>query len=195
MARDPLITRAKILDAADHLFYGEGLLAVSMDRIAERAGVTKRTLYYHFQSKDALITAYLEVRDGLTTDRYRAFADEAGAGAPLSQRIAAMFGGLARRAAEPRWQGCGFARAAAELASQPDHPARKVASSHKKAFEAWLEAEIAAAGLPEAPEKARYIMLLFDGAVTAMLIHQDPNYARSAGAAAQHILSHSTVMA
>jgi len=42
------------ISAADDLFYGEGVRATSMDAIAERAGVTKRTLYYHFRSKDDL---------------------------------------------------------------------------------------------------------------------------------------------
>jgi len=58
-------TRETIIQAADDLFYGEGIRAASMDAIAERAGVTKRTLYYHFRSKDDLIAAYLR-RTGRT---------------------------------------------------------------------------------------------------------------------------------
>src|SRR5215472_2263493 len=52
-------TRETIIQAADDLFYGEGIRAASMDAIAERAGVTKRTLYYHFRGKDDLVAAYL----------------------------------------------------------------------------------------------------------------------------------------
>ena len=38
--------------------------AVSVDAVAEKAGLTKRTLYYHFKSKDDLVAAYLAARDG-----------------------------------------------------------------------------------------------------------------------------------
>jgi AcrR family transcriptional regulator len=46
-------TRERIIEAAIKLFYDEGIRAVSVDAVAEKAGVTKRTLYYHFRSKDA----------------------------------------------------------------------------------------------------------------------------------------------
>jgi hypothetical protein len=55
MVRDARATREQIIQAADALFYGEGIRSASMDAIAARAGVTKRTLYYHFASKDDLI--------------------------------------------------------------------------------------------------------------------------------------------
>ena len=54
-------TRDCILEAAGKLFYAEGFRAISMDVIAEEAGVTNRTLYYHFRSKDDLIAAWLEL--------------------------------------------------------------------------------------------------------------------------------------
>ncbi len=56
-------TRERIISAAAKLFYNEGIRSVSVDAVAEEAGVTKRTLYYHFASKDDLIGAYLEARD------------------------------------------------------------------------------------------------------------------------------------
>src|SRR5579885_788301 len=52
----------RILEAADRLFYGEGLRAVGVDTIADEIGISKRTLYNHYPSKDALIVAYLERR-------------------------------------------------------------------------------------------------------------------------------------
>ena len=61
-------TRERIVAAAARLFYNEGIRAASVDAIAEKAGVTKKTLYYHFRSKDELIAAYLESRDQPTLD-------------------------------------------------------------------------------------------------------------------------------
>jgi AcrR family transcriptional regulator len=69
-------TRDRILEAADELFYRDGIRSVSVNTIAEKAGVTKRTLYYHFRSKDDLIAAYLEARNEPTLSRYRRWFDE-----------------------------------------------------------------------------------------------------------------------
>jgi len=77
MARDAHATRQQIIQAADALFYGEGIRSASMDAIAAKAGVTKRTIYYHFPSKDDLIAAYLTARDEPTFARQAAWLDEA----------------------------------------------------------------------------------------------------------------------
>ena len=55
-------TRERILTAASKLFYAEGIRAVGVDAVAEKAGLTKRTLYYHFRSKDDLVAAYRRAR-------------------------------------------------------------------------------------------------------------------------------------
>src|SRR5690554_2959353 len=52
----------KILAAASELFYEHGITAVGVDTIAAHSGVTKRTLYDRFGSKDALVVAYLRRR-------------------------------------------------------------------------------------------------------------------------------------
>ena len=52
-------TRERIIAAASKLFYSDGIRGVSVDAVAAKAGLTKRTLYYHFRSKDDLVAAYL----------------------------------------------------------------------------------------------------------------------------------------
>jgi len=52
----------RILETADRLFYLQGIRAVGVDTIAAEIGISKRTLYNHFPSKDALISAYLARR-------------------------------------------------------------------------------------------------------------------------------------
>jgi AcrR family transcriptional regulator len=49
-----------ILDAAIDLFIESGFETVSMDAIAQRAGVAKGTLYYHFKSKEGIVDAIVE---------------------------------------------------------------------------------------------------------------------------------------
>src|SRR6516165_2092073 len=187
MARDAQTTREQIIQAADDLFYGEGIRSASMDAIAARAGVTKRTLYYHFPSKDDLIAAYLAARDEPTLSRYAAWLDETKGDLP--EQILGLFEKLARVTKTARWKGCGFLRAAAELAGTPGHPALKVGSAHKKKFEAWLADRISAEGLDTAALRARQLMVLLDGAVAQMLIHRDPSYARAAGQLAARLLT------
>ncbi|TQV77981.1 TetR/AcrR family transcriptional regulator [Denitrobaculum tricleocarpae] len=182
MPRDSKSTRDRILDAANRLFYAEGIRAVSVDAIAEKAGVTKRTLYYHFKSKDELITAYLESRDQPNLKLFAKWFEEAEGG--LAAKIEALFRNLAKSARHPRWKGCGFLRTAAELANMPGHPAVQVGAAHKHRFEVWLAEAIAAESADNAAQLARHIVLLMDGAFSTMLIHRDPAYVEAAGDAA-----------
>jgi AcrR family transcriptional regulator len=180
-------TRSKIIDAAGALFYEHGLRSVSVDAIAEQAGVTKRTLYYHFRSKDALIAAYLAARDIPTVERYRRWLGDSDR--PLPERIASLFGALAEFAKRPKWRGCGFTRAAVELAGQPGHPAIVMAADHKRRFEIRLTEELDDGGVLNAAAVARQLMILLDGAIMQMLIHRDTAYAISAGEAAAMIVA------
>ena len=127
MAEPDSPTRKRIIEAASKLFYGEGIRAVSVDAVAEKAGVTKRTLYYHFESKDELVAAYLEARDQPNLKLMAGWFDKAEGGLP--QKIEAIFQNLARSARHPRWKGCGFLRTAAELANLPGHPAIRIGAS------------------------------------------------------------------
>lgn len=182
MADAPNPTRKRILDAATKLFYAEGIGRVSVDAIAEKAGLTKRTLYYHFKSKDDLVAAYLEARDQPNLKRMVGWY-EAADGEP-DGKIEAIFTNLARATRHPKWKGCGFLRTAAELAALPGHPAIKAGARHKANFENWLAKEMTGRGLPDAQALAREILLLMDGAFSIMLIHRDPAYMEAAGRAA-----------
>ena len=179
-------TRDRILDAANRLFYAEGIRATSVDAIADKARVTKKTLYYHFRSKDDLVAAYLASRDQPNLALFAKWFDETEGG--IAEKVRAIFLNLAKSARHPRWKGCGFLRTAAELANMPGHPAVKVGAAHKRKFETWLTGMIAAAGLPDADMLGRQVVLLMDGAFSTMLVHRDPAYVEAAGAAAATLL-------
>lgn len=178
-------TRQRIVAAASKLFYAEGIGRVSVDAVAEKAGVTKRTLYYHFRSKDDLIAAYLDARDQPNLKQMAGWFASAEGG--LGEKIAAIFDALARAARHPKWKGCGFLRTTAELAALPGHPAVRIGARHKAGFEAWLATEIEAAGLADGRPLAREILLLLDGAFSASLVHRDPAYFLAAGRAASSL--------
>lgn len=178
-------TRDRIIVAADQLFYSSSIRDTSMDKVAECAGVTKKTLYYHFRSKDDLVAASLEARLYPTIERYQSWAGDTGT---VSERIERMFCKLAEYAQATSWKGCGFIRASVELADTPGHPALDVARQHKAAFEQWLEDDLRDGGYAEARSLARMIMILLDGAITRILLQRDDSYALEAGRAASVLL-------
>ncbi|HLG80481.1 MAG TPA: helix-turn-helix domain-containing protein [Bradyrhizobium sp.] len=179
MSRAAEPTRDRIVKAAARLFYEEGIRAVSVDAVAEKAGVTKKTLYYHFRGKDDLVAAYLQSQDQPTLDLYaRWFGETAGSAA---DKVRGLFVKFAEAASHPRWRGCGFLRTVAELASTPGHPAVKAGAAHKKRFEQWLADVLTEHGIEATHELARQIVLLLDGAATVMLVHRDAAYVTAAG--------------
>lgn len=182
MAKAEKSTRDLIVAAAEKLFYAEGIRAVSVDAAAEAAGVTKRTLYYHFDSKDELIAAYLEGRDQPNLKLFRKWFD-AGDG-EIADKVEAIFVNLARAARHPKWKGCGFLRTSAELANMPGHPAIRIGAAHKKKFEAWIAETFTEAGVAEPAMLAKQILLLLDGSFAVVLLHRDPSYMEVAGKAA-----------
>lgn len=178
-------TRDRIIEAADALFYAGSVREVSVDKVAEQAGLTKKTLYYHFRSKDELIAAYLEARHQPTVERYQYWAGRDGT---MPERVENMFLALARAVQNDSWRGCGFIRVAVELADSPGHPALDVARRHKASFEEWLKEDLSRAGYKDSGAAARVVMVLLDGAVARMLINRDPIYATDAGHAARQLL-------
>ncbi|MCF2523304.1 TetR/AcrR family transcriptional regulator [Bradyrhizobium sp. G127] len=182
MPRDARPTRTRIIEAAAKLYYGEGIRSVSVDAVAEKARVTKRTLYYHFKSKDDLIAAYLDARDQPNLKTFaRWFQDTKGS---LPAKIEGIFTNLAKSARHPKWKGCGFLRTAAELAGLPGHPAMKIGARHKSNVESWLAGVMSDGGIGNAGDLARQIVILLDGAFSTTLIHRDPAYIEAAGRAA-----------
>ena len=87
--------KERILETADRLFYLQGIRAVGVDTIAAEIGISKRTLYNHFPSKDDLIAAYLE----------RRFRQPRPSDKPPAEQILGTFDSLERRFA-----GQGFSR-------------------------------------------------------------------------------------
>src|SRR5688500_15456901 len=129
-------TRQWILESAYQLFYRHGFGRVALDAIAARAGVTKRTVYYHFRSKDDLLAAVLELQSEFALARIRRW----GADLPteIDAAVDTLFAELTRWAKAPDFEGAGYTRIAMELADLPGHPARKIARRHKAQVEAWL---------------------------------------------------------
>jgi AcrR family transcriptional regulator len=182
MRRKAEETRQQIIDAAYTLFYQIGFIRTSVDAIADAAGITKRTLYQHFKSKDELIEAVLEHQNRMALERIQRWADRI-TGKP-DQMVMILFEKLAQWADRTGWQGSGFTRAAVEFADQPGHPARKAARRHKAELEMYLVEKFAAQNLDNVEQMVREILLLIEGCQSLTLIHDNLDYVDAARQAA-----------
>ncbi len=182
MRRKSAETRQQIIDAAYTLFYQIGFIRTGVDAIANAAGITKRTLYQHFSSKDELIEVVLEHQHQMALERIRRWADCI-TGKP-DQMVMTLFEKLAQWADRTKWQGSGFTRAALEFADQPGHPARKAARRHKKEVELYLVEKFATQNLGNVEQLVREVLLLIEGCQSLALIHDNLEYVNAARHAA-----------
>jgi AcrR family transcriptional regulator len=176
-----------ILTSAYRLFHRHGFNRVSMDEIATASRVTKRTLYYHFRSKDDLMAAALERQHELALDAFHTWTNRI-RGKPEAM-VAIMFDELQKWASRRDFFGAGFTRVAIELAELPGHPARAIARRHKTMIEGLLAELFLKAGVRSARQRARQLYTLLEGATALMLVHGDKGYASAAAEAGKAILS------
>ena len=169
--------KERILETADRLFYLQGIRAIGVDTIAAEIGISKRTLYNHFPSKDALIKAYLERRfvQARPSDK-----------SPLEQ-ILATFDSLERRFAAKDFRGCPFVNAVAELGPK-DRAVKKIAIAFKESRRQWFRARLDELGVANSDALATQLQLLVDGSIALDLVRDDPAMARAAKEAAKALL-------
>ena len=161
-------------------------MRVTVDQIAAGAKITKRTLYSHFKSKDALLTEVLEAQHELAFSAFQTIGKKL-SGTPEAI-VDTFFGELDMWSRKPRWTGSGFSRLVVELADLPGHPARKIAKRHKSILESYLAETLAEAGAIRSKELARELWLLAEGAMVLILTHGDSGYASAAAAAAKKLI-------
>lgn len=159
--------RERLVAAADELFSRDGIAATPVDEAVRHAGVATATLYHHFDGKDALVAAYLRERHRRWMRRWEAHIDAA---PDPTARLLAIFDALDEWAREGgAARGCAFVDAAAEI-SDRDHPAWNAISTHKADLRARLIELAAAAGRADAESIADQLLLLYEGALTALLV-------------------------
>jgi AcrR family transcriptional regulator len=172
----------RILETADRLFYLQGIRAVGVDTIAAEIGISKRTLYNHFPSKDALIAAYLA---------RRFVAPRPSDKSPVEQ-ILGTFDSLERRFSARDFRGCPFVNAVAELGSE-DKSVRKIAVAFKESRRLWFRDLLVQLGVTDAEGLATQLALLVDGSIAQDLVRNDPAMARAAKEAATVLLRNAGV--
>ena len=156
--------QARLLDAADQLFYCEGVRNIGVDDLVALAGVNKMSLYRQFESKDALLLAYLERQERYFWDKFETSIAKH-PNAPHLQ-LPQYFRDWAQRASAASYRGCPFVNVAAEFAD-PEHPARQFVLRNKTRLLARITDIVSAAGVSDPQPLAYGIALMLEGCYTA----------------------------
>ncbi|MET7437962.1 TetR/AcrR family transcriptional regulator [Streptomyces sp. NPDC004082] len=175
--------RERLLQAANELFYGEGVQVVGIDRVIEHAGVAKASLYNTFGSKEGLVCAYLDFRRDRSRERITRSLTRF---RTPREQLLGVFDAQGEAFTDPAYNGCAFVRATAEV------PADSMVRRAAEEYRAWVRglfAELAtASGFAEPEELARQLHLLYDGAEQAARMDRDPSAATTARKAAAALL-------
>jgi AcrR family transcriptional regulator len=175
--------RERLLAAASELFYDEGIRTVGIDRIIERAGVAKATLYNTFGSKDELIRAYLGVRRQAMQDRITRAIERY---ETPRQQLLAVFEAQGELFSQATFRGCAFVNASAE--TQPGSVIEQSADEYR----AWVRSTFVdlarRIGVADPEGLARQLVLLYDGAGLAARMDRNPSASHVARATAELLL-------
>lgn len=176
---------ARIAAVAAERFHACGITASGVAELSRSAGVSKRTLYQRFGSKDGLVTAAYE---SLDLPVYRIFTEaiDREFDDPREQ-LQAFFAQLEPILSSPDFRGCPFTNAVSEL-PDPTHPAHAVVRRHKERLRRWLRERARAAGAEDPGVLSRQLMLVFAGAQAQALIAQSGRPARDAQLLAANLI-------
>ena len=180
--------KQRLREAADDLFYREGIHTVGIDRVIAQAGVAKGSLYYSFTGKDELVHDYLSQRHERWAERVTAGI---GAHTDPRARILAVYEVLGALFAQPDYRGCAFMNAIAEAA--PDSVEARAATT----FRAWVHnlfLDLATDADARDPQQlAKTLVLLYDGAVANAQIDKTPEAARIAQRTVELVLDNANI--
>ena len=177
--------RDHLIQTALDLFHRNGYHATGIEKILTTAGVSKPTLYRHFNSKDDLIIAALEKWDEDSRAWLKQEMETRGS-APREQ-VLALFDALADWFASVGFQGCMFINATVEF-SERDNPIHQTAAAHKRKFAAYVNELVAAAGAEDSEEVTAQLMILMEGAIITAHTHGRAEAAHRARLIAESIL-------
>jgi AcrR family transcriptional regulator len=151
--------RERLLNAAATLTYRDGV-GIGVEALCKAAGVSKRSMYQLFESKDELLAASLEQRTSAYVATLLPVADDRRS---PRERIMHVFEQVERQAGTPEFRGCQYLAVQIELKDQ-SHPASRVAHQVKANLTAFFRTEAEQGGASDPDLLARQLSLVFDGA-------------------------------
>jgi AcrR family transcriptional regulator len=174
--------RERLLTAANELFYAEGVHTVGIDRVIERAGVAKASLYNTFGSKDELVRVYLEGRHAIVAARISRYIERYDS---PRERLLGVFEAQGELFAEPGYRGCAFVSASAE---SPGEAVSHASDEYRGWVRGLLTGLAADAGAADPERLGRQLHMIYDGASLSARMDRDPAAAVAAREAAGVLL-------
>lgn len=172
----PISTRERLVQAATWIISEESLSHLSIDHVTERAGLSRRTFFLHFSSKDELLAEVLRFLRPAHILRFRRFLAQSDGEVSPDERIYSLFKNLIQDMAEPKWRGCCFLRMSAEFGESPGHPVHAVVAEAHRDMERELESVLRKGGHPASALIARQLVVLINGLLVMRLVHRSSSH-------------------
>ena len=155
-------TRQRLIEAAVRRFYRDGFRNVGIDQVFSDVGISKTAFYKHFESKDDLMLAALEMQNGWLQETFRTMIRERGGPSAIGQ-LHAVFDVVEHIIESDDYQGCIFVNVSMEfpLLHEPAHVA---ASQNKRAMENIVRALAEEAGADDPRALSQELCLIMEGA-------------------------------
>lgn len=163
-------TKHDILLSAYADFYAHGFAACGVEFLAKQAGVTKKTLYAHFHSKEALIEAVLAYRDEQFIQHLAQFFDQHNNQSVIDTYLSF----IATWTAKPDFHGCLFINASAELPDASPHIQAQI-HQHKRTIKDILHHKMQQEGIQNAAFLADFLFVIGEGMIVAKQTGQNHN--------------------
>jgi AcrR family transcriptional regulator len=166
-----ITTRDRLIDAAARRFYRDGFRNVGIDQVLADVGISKTAFYKHFESKDDLMLAVLEMKNVWLQQVLREVTSQRSDLSPLDQ-LRRLFDLVEQIIASDNYQGCMFINVAMEF-PLPHEPAHRAAAEHKQAIEAIVCELAAQAGADDPGALAEELCLIMEGAYVTRQVTGD----------------------
>ena len=165
-------TRHRLTEAAARRFYRDGFRNVGIDQVLADVGISKTAFYKHFESKDDLMLAALELKNRWLQDTFREAIRERGGPTAIGQ-LRALLDVVDQIVSSSEYQGCIFVNASIEFPLLHE-PAHMAAAEHKRAIEDIVYELAARADAADPRILARELCLIMEGAYITRHITGDP---------------------
>jgi AcrR family transcriptional regulator len=185
-----LSKRDQLIQTALELFAKNGIHATGVDSIVEQSGVTKKTLYAHFRSKEELILAVLRQYDELARNDFMRRV-ESGGKTPRA-RLLAVFDFAERWFQQSNFYGCLFINTIGEY-SDKGTPIRQICKEYKKLVKGYVRELCEQAGASDPQGLAEELAMLLEGATVTAQVSQNPKTAKIAKRVAKALIDKATV--
>ncbi len=180
-------TRQRLVEAAVRRFYRDGFRSVGIDQVLADVGISKTAFYKHFQSKDDLMLAALEMQSRWLQDTFRKMIRERGGPTAVGQ-LNAVLDVVDFITSSDDFQGCIFVNAAIEF-PLPHEPAHVAASENKRAIEEILHDLAVQAEVADPRALAQEMCLIMEGAYVTKHVTRDEQTINVARCVAKLVLA------